>query len=209
MTAIIWQKGLYLHRASVGVYSLGSNVHSLNSSPLLSNVNCWFPHAGSSPKLISQMPKNRQVGGRNSLIDHFLQRCLLFFYFLLFCPLDWGSLPDSRLPSLHFRLPSCLPTFWPGGVVLLLWQYVCLVCWLLTQSDSWYLCLSSCLFMYSFTSPWHTEISLSQQFAQSSWPHSNDRVLLVSSALLVKNRAYNKGNVEINKYIYTFEIMRI
>lgn len=199
-------ESLYLYCASVGVYSLGSNVDSLNSSPLLSGIKCWFLPAGSIPTLMFQMPKNRQeVGGRNSLTNHLLQQCFLVSYFLLSCPLDSSTLPDSRLLSLDFGLPLCLPSFWPGVFLFLQQPDACLSS-LLTLGLIWllislFVLLSIYLLLHQPLA--HITISLSQQLAQTSWPHRNVQVVLVLSVLWLKTELTIKEALKkISLYIW-------
>lgn len=132
---------------------------------------------------------------------------IFLFYVILF--LDPSSFLDSRLLSLDFWLPLCLPSFWPG-VFLLSWHPDVCSSSFLTLGPIRLLIslfvLSIYLFLYQ---PWaHIAIFLSQQLAQTSWLHSNVWVVLVSGVLLIKNRTYNKGSIEkiINLSIHCKEL---
>lgn len=146
------------------------------------------------------------IGRRNNCIDHLHQQRLLFF-FIFSCPvpLTLVNLPDSRLPDLYLGLPLCLPSFWPVSF-LLPWQPDACLSSLLTLGPVRLLISLFALFAHLFLhqSLAHTAISPSQQFSQTSWPRSVCvLMLLVSSVLLNKNRAWTKGSNEINKVVYT------
>lgn len=120
---------------------------------------CWIEllfilTAGSTPTLLSQLPKDRQELGEeiSSLIISFNN----VSYFSLFCcPVPLALvvfLVPDYFPWTSDYHCACLPFDLVSSASLTAW------CLFVSFADSWprlLISLSSCPFIYFFTSPWH------------------------------------------------------